>query len=174
MSGVAVSQAVRDFGVEGQGWDEMLAGQLWDSAASVATTVVRALAGESSGSPVVVNVNVPNLEVTEMAGWRYTTVGRIPPRVIADATLEPKRGHPGSFRVSMKWGDAVSLPEGTDGGAVERGQVSVTLLGTLSDVRSPADPETTAGAEAAIGQALDTLFGFRPAAVRGWESPSPG
>jgi 5'-nucleotidase len=174
MSGVAVSQAVRDFGVEGQGWDEMLTGQLWDSAASVASAVVRALAGDFSGSPVVVNVNVPNLEVSEMAGWRHTTVGRIPPRVIADASLEPKVGHPGSFRVAMKWGDAVSLPEGTDGGAVERGQVSVTLLGALSDVRSQPDPEATAGAEAAIGQALDGLFGFRPAAVSGSESPSPG
>ena len=33
ISGVAVSQAVRGFGVEGQGWDEMLTGQVWDGAA---------------------------------------------------------------------------------------------------------------------------------------------
>jgi len=29
-SGVAVSQAVTEYGVEGQGWDEMIAGQRWD------------------------------------------------------------------------------------------------------------------------------------------------
>ena len=30
ISGVAVSQAVQGYGVEGQGWDEMLTGQLWE------------------------------------------------------------------------------------------------------------------------------------------------
>ncbi|MBU3704972.1 MAG: hypothetical protein FGM42_11490, partial [Ilumatobacteraceae bacterium] len=41
MSGVAVSQAVAGFGVEGQGWDEMVKGQIWDTAATVASYVVR-------------------------------------------------------------------------------------------------------------------------------------
>jgi 5'-nucleotidase len=158
MTGVAVSQAVRGFGVEGQGWDEMLAGQVWDGAATVASAVVGALASEPSGTPVVANVNVPNLAVADMAGWRHTTVGRIPPRVIADASLVPKVGHPGSFRVAMKWGDTVSLPEGTDGGAIERNEVSVTLLGTLSDSRALRDTDATAAAELAIGKALDALF----------------
>ena len=36
ISGVAVSQAVQGYGVEGQGWDEMLAGQRWDDAATIA------------------------------------------------------------------------------------------------------------------------------------------
>jgi 5'-nucleotidase len=158
MTGVAVSQAVRGFGIEGQGWDEMLAGQVWDGAAEVASVVVGALVGEPSGTPVVANVNVPNLAVVEMAGWRHTTVGRIPPRVIADASLVPKVGHPGSFRVAMKWGDTVSLPEGTDGGAIERNEVSITLLGTLSDSRTHRDSDTTAATELAIGKALDALF----------------
>jgi 5'-nucleotidase len=158
MTGVAVSQAVQGFGVEGQGWDDMLAGQLWDGAATVASAVVGALEGGPTGVPVVANLNVPNLAVSDMAGWRHTTVGRIPPRVIADATLEPKVGHPGRFRVAMKWGDAVSLPEGTDGGAVERDEVSVTLLGTLSEARPPRDIEATAAAELVIAQALDALF----------------
>ena len=34
ISGVAVSQAVAGFGVEGQGWDEMIADQHWDTAAA--------------------------------------------------------------------------------------------------------------------------------------------
>jgi 5'-nucleotidase len=159
ISGVAVSQAVHGFGVEGQGWDEMLEGQLWESAAAVATEVVGALVAARQESPVVVNVNVPNRPVADMAGWRLTTIGRIPPRVISEASLEPKAGHPGSFRVAMKWGDAVSLPDGTDGGAIERDLVSVTLLGTLSESRFASHGPAEAAAEAAIGLALDGLFG---------------
>jgi 5'-nucleotidase len=158
MTGVAVSQAVRGFGVEGQGWDEMLSDQTWDSAAEVARVVVGALRDEPPDSPVAVNVNVPNLPVSKMAGWRLTSVGRIPPRVIADASLEPKLGHPGAFRVAMKWGDAVSLPDGTDGGAIERDHVSVTLLGTLSDSRAARHSDAVAAAEAVISEALDGLF----------------
>ncbi len=162
ISGVAVSQAVRGFGVEGQGWDEMLDGQMWDAAAVVAATVVGALVAGAPGEPVVANVNVPNLAVKEMAGWRHTTIGRIPPRVIAEANLEPKAGHPGSFRVAMKWGDTVSLPEGTDGGAVERDLVSVTLLGPLAEARVRREstaPAAAEAAEAAIAASLDALVG---------------
>jgi 5'-nucleotidase len=174
MTGVAVSQAVHGFGVEGQGWDDMLTGQVWDSAAVVAGAVVGGLQAGAPGAPVVVNVNVPNLLVADMAGWRHTGVGRIPPRVIADATLEPKVGHPGSFRVAMTWGDTVSLPEGTDGGAVERGQVSVTLLGSMADVRAPRDSEAAAAAETAVGEALDALFGAHSATVKASEVPLLG
>jgi 5'-nucleotidase len=156
--GVAVSQAVRGYGVEGQGWDEMLTGQLWDAAAATASAVVGALSARPAG-PVVVNLNVPNLPVAEMAGWRHTTVGRVPPRVISEARLEPKVGHPGSFRVAMEWGDEVSLPEGTDGGAVERGQVSVSVLSALGDFRSSSRSGAEEAAEAAIGPALDALLG---------------
>jgi 5'-nucleotidase len=159
ISGVAVSQAVRGFGIEGQGWDEMLTGQVWDGAAAVAGAVVGALSADLGPAPVVANLNVPNLGVEQMAGWRHTTIGRVPPRVIAEARLEPKVGHPGTYRVAMKWGDAVSLPEGTDGGAVERDLVSVTLLSALSDARTGTSTVAEAAAEAAIGDALDVLLG---------------
>ena len=198
ISGVAVSQAVQGYGVEGQGWDEMLSGQLWDSAAAVAGAVVGALVdappaprtdpdrpgGDRPSAeppdrdrttpdrtpadrparplgPVVVNLNVPNLRIERLAGWRHTTIGRIPPRVIAEASLVPTLGHPGRFRVAMKWGDAVSLPDGTDGGAIERDQVSVTLLGTLSDGRAARDNSPENAAEAAITRALDALLSAR-------------
>jgi 5'-nucleotidase len=162
MPGVAVSQAVQGFGIEGQGWDEMLTGQCWDSAASVADAVVGALIPVVKGAALVVNVNVPNQPLAGLAGWQHTSIGRIPPRVIAEATLEPKVGHPGTFRVAMNWGDAVSLPEGTDGGAIERNLVSVTFLSALADVRSlpeqgPSPDELAA--DAAIGAALDELLG---------------
>jgi 5'-nucleotidase len=158
ISGVAVSQAVRGFGVEGQGWDDMLADQVWDGAAAVAGVVVDGLSKALADDPVVANVNVPNLPVEKMAGWRHTAIGRVPPRVISEASLEPRVGHPGSFRVAMKWGDAVSLPAGTDGGAVERDLVSVTLLNSLSDVRTAQADGSRTAAEVSIGQALDGLF----------------
>jgi broad specificity polyphosphatase/5'/3'-nucleotidase SurE len=158
MSAVAVSQAVKGFGIEGQGWDEMLRGLRWESAAEVASAAVGAMVDSPPRAPVLVNLNVPNLGVEEMAGWQRTSVGRIPPRVIAEAGLEPRVGHPRSFKVAMKWGDAVSLPEGTDGGAVERGIVSVTLLGHLTDVDAASDTSADEAAHSVIGAALDQLF----------------
>jgi 5'-nucleotidase len=160
ISGVAVSQAVHGYGVEGQGWDEMLAGQLWEAAATTASAVVGGLTARPAG-PVVVNLNVPNLPVADLAGWRHTTVGRVPPRVVSEARLEPKVGHPGSFRVAMEWGDEVSLPEGTDGGTVERDEVSVSVLTALCDSRTAARGPAEAAAEVAIGCALDALLGRR-------------
>ena len=108
---------------------------------------------------MVANVNVPNLPVKEIAGWRHTSVGGVPPRVVSDARLEPKVGHPGTFRVAMTWGDVVSLPERTDGGAIERNRISVTLLSGLSDVRAAPDWSAELAAEASIAEALDSLLG---------------
>jgi 5'-nucleotidase len=159
VSAVAVSQAVEGFGVEGQGWDEMLQNQRWEGAALVASAVVGALVAEPGRAPVVANVNVPNMAVKEMAGWQRTTIGRIPPRVVSEAALEPMLGHPGSYRVVMKWGESVSLPEGTDGGAVERDRVSLTLLGGLTEVANRGDISAERAAEEAIAAALDKMFG---------------
>jgi 5'-nucleotidase len=159
LTSIAGSQAVEGFGVEGQGWDEMLNGMQWDAAADVASAVVGALADDPPKGGVLVNLNVPNLPVASMAGWQRTHIGRIPPRVIAEAALEPKIGHSGTFKVVMKWGDAVSLPEGSDGGAIERDLVSVSLLGQLNDVSAPVDLAPEEAAHSAIAGALDHLFG---------------
>ena len=59
LSGLAVSQAVADFGVEGQGWDDMLADQRWSTAAEVGVRVARAMLDDPRSDPIVVNVNVP-------------------------------------------------------------------------------------------------------------------
>ena len=77
ISGVAVSQAVTGFGVEGQGFDEMLEGQRWDVAASVARSVVGGLVEAGPDLPVVVNVNVPDCPLEEIRGWRKSG-GRFP------------------------------------------------------------------------------------------------
>jgi 5'-nucleotidase len=153
-SAVAVSQAVADTGIEGQGADDELGGQLWDSAATVAVAVVGGLLKEPPPAPVVINLNVPNLVVEDLRGWQRSTVGATPSRALAAATLEAKPGHPGSFRVRMTWGEKLSLPAETDGGAVQRGFVSVTALGALVADSRPQP--------AWVGAALDGLLGGEP------------
>jgi 5'-nucleotidase len=131
ISGVAVSQAVTGFGVEGQGWDEMLIGQQWETAAAVASTFVGGLVADMPAEPVVVNLNVPNCAVDEIAGWRHARVGIDPPRKLASAVLQPKRGFAGSYNVKMSWGEPLDLPADTDGGTVEANVVAVTYLSRI-------------------------------------------
>ena len=146
ISGIAISQAVEGFGVEGQGWDEMLAGQQWDTACEVAAAVVDAFAAAPPDEPVVMNVNVPNVPLDQVKGWRRADVATLPPRALAHAELEPKLGHQDTFHVRMSWGDPLELPEHTDTGTVERGYVAVTYLSRLAD-----DPTAEL---AALGDAL--------------------
>jgi 5'-nucleotidase len=153
ISGVAVSQSVAGFGVEGQGWDEMLANQQWDTAATVARAVVGALVVDPPGEAVVVNVNVPNLPLDEIKGWRRTEVGTLPPRTMASAVLEPKTGHDDTFHVRMSWGDPLTLPADTDGGAIEQDEVSLTFLGRMLAV----DPPAAAAASAALERLFDRV-----------------
>jgi 5'-nucleotidase len=159
---VAVSQAVEGFGIEGQGWDEMLKGMHWDSAASVASAVVGSLVADYAPLPLLVNLNVPNLPLAEIDGWRRTSIGRVPPRVISEARIDPLEGRAGTYKVVMEWGDAVSLPEGTDGGEVERGRVSLTLLSHLTDVDTAPDCSAEDATCPALAAALDSLLGSEP------------
>ena len=146
-SGVAVSQSVLAFGVEGQGWEEALVDQKWHTAAAVAAAAVEGLVSDMPAKPVVLNINVPNLELGEIKGWKRTEVGVQPPRSVATAELEPRPGHQDAFRVKMDWGEAVPLPEHTDGGAVMAGWVS---LGWLSKLEA-AEPSGAGEAEAEAG-----------------------
>ena len=150
ISGVAVSQAVTGFGVEGQGWDDMLVGQRWDTAAEVAAGFVEGLIANLPTDPVVVNINVPNVALDDLRGWRHGTVGFEPPRKMANATLEAKEGHEGAFHVRMAWGDAVELPSHTDGGVIEEGFVSVSYLSRLEAYDRP----DMATAEATLAAAI--------------------
>ena len=152
VSGVAVSQAVTGFGVEGQGWDEMLIGQKWDSAAAVAASFVEGLVSSMPSTPVVVNLNVPNRDLADIKGWKHARVGHEPPRRMSRAVLEPKLGHEGSFHVRMQWGDAVALPEDTDGGLVESDYVAVSYLSALGNTERD---EMVAG-ENLLGRLIDT------------------
>ena len=131
-SGIAVSQNVDGYGIEGQAWDEMLRDMRWDTAAEVAAVAAEGLLADLPEVPAVINLNVPNCEVDEIAGWRHAQVGTIPPRSVADVRLVPTEGHEHAFHVEMEWGDPVELPAETDGGAVERNQVAVTYLSAFA------------------------------------------
>ena len=150
ISGIAVSQAVAGFGIEGQGWDEMLIGQRWETAAAIASAFVEGLIADLPTDPVVVNLNVPNVDLEDVRGWCHARVGLEPPRKVASATLEPKVGHDGAFHVRMAWGDALELPPDTDGGIVENGYVAVTYLTRLQNDFRP----DMVGAEATMGHLL--------------------
>ncbi len=127
ITGIAVSQSVPDE-VDGQGDESSLGSQLWSTAATVAADVVRHVIANPPATPSVLNVNVPNVPVDQLKGWRWTDVGSVPPRTISSAALEPRPGHDGVFRLALSWGDPVELPENEDGGAVARGYVALTWL----------------------------------------------
>lgn len=156
ISGVAFSQEVSGFGIEGQGWDDVLSSQLWATAALVADKVVGALCSNLPTKPVVLNVNVPNLPVDELKGWRYTEVGLTVPRSMRKATLEPRPGHDGSFWVKMEYGDSVPLPVEEDGGAVAAGYVALSWLSRFRH-------EPNGVADATIKVAMNAVAGSQVA-----------
>ena len=137
ISGVAVSLEVTGFGVEGQAFDDAIAGISWDAPATIARTFVQAMLDDMPSEPVVVNINVPALPLDEIKGWRHAPVGHIPPRTVSNATLVPVHGDVGAFRVEMSWGDKIDLDETTDGGSVENGYVAVTYLSRLDHEERP-------------------------------------
>ena len=151
ISGVAVSQAVTGFGVEGQGWDDMIADQKWESAAAVADVVVGALVADMPTEPVVVNLNVPNLPLDRIAGWAEAEVGLVPPRAVSTAVLEPIAGHEDAYNVRMAWGEEADLPPHSDGAVIRDDRISVTYLSRLVAERRTDLTATEA--------ALDGLFG---------------
>jgi 5'-nucleotidase len=133
ITGVAVSQSVTGWGVEGQGWDEMLENQRWDSAAEVASVVVEGLVRDMPTEPLVINLNVPNTEMDEILGWRRTPVAFKPPRSMSTVSLEPKTGHDGSYRVRMEWGEPTEVPGNHDSNTVMAGFVSITSLSRMAE-----------------------------------------
>lgn len=153
MSGVAVSQGVTGWGVEGQGWGDVIKLQKWHVAAEVARVFVAALIADlPTDEPVVVNLNVPNCELDEIAGWERTVVGMEPPRSLTHAALVPT-GDPDVFEVDVDYGDPIDLPLHTDGGAVESGLVAVSYLSRLADIGRPDLAASEAALDALVGRA---------------------
>jgi 5'-nucleotidase len=133
VSGIAVSQAVREFGIEGQAWDQMLNDQQWESAGAVAALVVAEVLSELPADPVLINVNVPNLPLEQIKGWRRTTVGVAPNRALFVGLRE-------AYSVTMSWGDILDLPPESDGGAIRADEVSITYLSRMMGVDVPCAP----------------------------------
>jgi 5'-nucleotidase len=151
VSGIAVSQEVTVGGVMGQGWDEMLEGQLWDTAGQVAAIATKALLDHPLPEPAVLNLNVPNLPLDEIKGWRRTDIGTRPMRSMTTVDVEPKLGHEGSFYLKFQWGQTDDEHPGTeDVGAVADGWVAATWLSTVH----PIDPDGSRVTD----DALDALF----------------
>lgn len=150
VSGIAVSQEVSGWSVEGQAWDELIVDQHWETAARCAQVMAQALVDDMPDDCVVVNLNVPDLPLDELAGWRTTEVGLRPPRAVANAELIPVDGEDGTYKVVMQWGEKLDLDPLTDAGAVEAGFVSVSHLSRIEHEDRP----DVAHAEAALAHLL--------------------
>ena len=132
INGVAVSQAVDEGGYMGQGIEEMLRNQKWDSAAEIAAIAVEEMSTNLPKEASVLNINVPNLELSEMKGWRETKIGTDLIRQMTQVDIEPKIGHEGTFHLKLKWGERIppsSIED--DVGAVANGYVSISWLSRL-------------------------------------------
>ena len=137
VSGIAVSQAVSGWSVEGQAWDELIANQHWETAAECARVMAQALLDDLPEKVVVVNLNVPDCPLDEVKGWRHCDVGLQPPRTMAEAELVPVEGSDDRFVVRMGWGEKLDLDPMTDAGSVENGYVAVSYLTRLDHEDRP-------------------------------------
>lgn len=154
ISGVAVSQKVDNFGVEGQAWEETIKDQVWQSAADVAAAAVAALLENPPAEPSVLNINVPNLPTSDLAKWRWAQIGNRPPRTWTTATLVPREGHTDSFHVEMEYGDTVEQPADTDTGAIMNNEIAMSWLSRITALDETTIPETPA-----VDASLSALLG---------------
>lgn len=140
ITGVAVSQSVTNFGVEGQAWEESIKGLHWETAAAVAAAAVGGILADPPAEASVLNINVPDVPVDQLDRWEWTTVGQVPPRALSTATLTPKTGHTERFHVDMTYGETTEQPQGTDTAAMQDRHVSLTWLSRITalDLATPA------------------------------------
>jgi 5'-nucleotidase len=147
MTGVAVSIELGIGGsVMGQNITAAAPVVEWDTAARVAAHAVGALALNPPREAMCLNINVPNVGVDELRGWRRTELAHPAGRVGTEMALHPKPGHENVFTVSMDWGEPADLPEHTDVGALQRGFVSLTWVSRFLSV----DPGEDHPAEVAV------------------------
>ena len=140
--------------VEGQGWDEMILDQHWQTAADVASVVVGGRRQPSE--PVVVNINVPNLAARRdprlaPRWWRAT-----PPRAFASAGLDRSSGRRGCYSIRMEFGDPI-IARDADSRAIERDEVAITYSSRLSpNHATDARPASTRSCTSALGAPIDS------------------
>lgn len=154
LSGVAVSQSAL-FTAIGQSYQPQLENQNWDTAATVASSVVGGLISDLPAEPAIINVNVPDVPLEELRGWRRGAIATAIGRGVTTANVTPKPGVDGRFEVEFVWGERTPelLPEGSDSRAVEDGYAAISWLSRISDdQRDDTD---------AVDAALDALLGVR-------------
>ena len=151
-SGVAVSQAVAEYGVEGQGWDEMIAGQHWDTAARVGATVVAAVLDDAARRAVRRQRQRAERAVRGDRRLAPHRRRRAPAADRRHRAAAPDRG-PRRRVLASRWCGAtpIELPPDTDSGAIERGVVAVSYL---SRMQHEARPDLDA-----VADRLDALLG---------------
>lgn len=150
ITGVAVSQSVTGFGIEGQAWEEAIEGLHWETAAEIAAAAVSGIIADPPAEAAVLNINVPDLPTTEIEAWHWTEVGQTPPRAMSTASLSPVTGHVDRFHVDMAYSDAVDQPEGTDTGAIQDRHASFSWLSKIT---------ATGMSTPAVDSAIDALMG---------------
>lgn len=154
INGVAVSQSVTNFGVEGQAWGDVIAGLRWETAAAVAAEAVEAIIATPPAEPSVLNINVPDVPLDELKGWEWTQVGQQPPRSMTEVKLTPKPGHTGSYSASFDYGDPVMQTPGLDTAAVSEGKASFTWLSRISALDADPALEHTGAIDARLADIL--------------------
>lgn len=147
---LAVSQHVTGFGVADQTCDDLIAGQKWHVAAEVASSVIEGMLRDNVGDSPVINLNVPNLELDQIRGWRFTELGPEPTRAINRVELRPAVDDDGAFNVSMFWGDETFQAPEFDAGAVVNDEISISYLSRIVALEPPKD--------STIGSALTNLL----------------
>ena len=153
-SGLAMSIGFNGNEVEGQTWGQIVEGMKWHTAAAIAADIVEGMIASPTEKPTVINCNVPNRELSDLAGWQLANVGKEPPRKLTSGSLsETDPDEKGRvFKLSMDWGAAGELVVDTDSWLVRNDKVSVCWLGDLTNC----DPD--AGQHAAVAERLDTAL----------------
>ena len=154
ISGVAVSQAVAGFGVEGQGWDEMIADQHWDTAAEVGSRGRRRRARRRRRTSRSSSTSTcPTCRSTRSRGWRHADVGAA---AAAGGGVRPPRSRSTAATArspcEMEWGDADRAAAGDR----RRGRSSATrstisYLSRMMAERAPTSPPSTTRLDGLLG-----------------------
>lgn len=146
--GLAVSQSFADVDDDQIDWEnseERLAHyearvkrQLWDSAAKIAVDAALGMLEDPPEDCGVLNLNVPNLPLDELKGFRWTEIGTTPNFAVHSARLVPLPDQTSEvFRFESDWGEASEQPEGTDTAALRDGVVAFSWLSRITAVDRP-------------------------------------
>lgn len=101
----------------------------YDAAARTAAALARAMGRDSARSPVLLNVNLPNLEAVDIRGIEVTRTG---PRAYRE-TVEPGNdGRNTYYWIRFDRVNTDGIPEGTDVWAIGDDRISITALALVT------------------------------------------